>query len=75
MNIKNDIVDVFRRSSAVADSRATDLKIEIQRQIEERNRIESKLKEASRESGYKKSDVFFLIIEHVLLYHCRVMLQ
>ena len=58
LNIKNDIVDVLRRSSAVADSRATDLKIEIQRQIEERNMIEAKLKEASREPGYKKSDAF-----------------
>ncbi|XP_059451247.1 E3 ubiquitin-protein ligase BRE1-like 1 isoform X1 [Corylus avellana] len=54
LNIKNDIVDVFRRSSAVADSRATDLKIVIQRQIEERNMIEAKLKEASREPGRKE---------------------
>lgn len=58
LNIKNDIVDVFRRSSAVADSRATDLEIEIRKQIEGRNMIESKLKEASREPGYKKSDTF-----------------
>lgn len=54
LNIKNDVVDVFRRSSVVADSRATDLEIEIQKQIEERNMIESKLKEASREPGRKE---------------------
>ncbi|XP_040993640.1 E3 ubiquitin-protein ligase BRE1-like 1 isoform X2 [Juglans microcarpa x Juglans regia] len=54
LNIKNDIADVFRRSSAVADFRAADLGIEIQKQIEEINMIESKLKEASREPGRKE---------------------
>jgi E3 ubiquitin-protein ligase BRE1 len=58
LSIKNDMVDVFRRSSAVAELRATDLGVEIQKQIEERNIIESKLEEASREPGYKKSDAF-----------------
>ncbi|KAB1225237.1 E3 ubiquitin-protein ligase BRE1-like 1 [Morella rubra] len=52
--IKNDIADVSRRSAAVADSRATDMRMEMQRQIEERNRIESKLKEAAREPGRKE---------------------
>lgn len=56
--IKNDMVDVFRRSSAIDDSRAADLRVEIQKQIEERNRLESKLEEASREPGFKKSDAF-----------------
>lgn len=56
--IKNDMVDVFRRSSAIDDSRAADLRVEIQKQIEERNRLESKLEEASREPGSKKSDAF-----------------
>jgi len=52
------MVDVFRRSSTIDDSRATDLRVEIQKQIEERNRLESKLEEASREPGFKKSDAF-----------------
>lgn len=56
--IKNDMVDVFRRSSAIDDSRAADLRVEIQKQIEERNRLELKLEEASREPGFKKSDAF-----------------
>lgn len=51
LNVKNDIVDVLRRSAAVVDSRITDLGIEIQKQIDERKRIEVKLEEASREPG------------------------
>ncbi|XP_007052228.2 PREDICTED: E3 ubiquitin-protein ligase BRE1-like 1 [Theobroma cacao] len=54
LSIKNDIADVFRRSFAVADSRASHLGAEIQRQIEERKRIEAKLEEASREPGRKE---------------------
>ncbi|XP_035540989.1 E3 ubiquitin-protein ligase BRE1-like 1 isoform X1 [Juglans regia] len=54
LTIKTDIADVFRRSSAVADSRATHLGIEMRKQIEERNVIESKLKDASREPGRKE---------------------
>ncbi|XP_065624342.1 E3 ubiquitin-protein ligase BRE1-like 1 isoform X1 [Quercus suber] len=54
LSIKNDMVDVFRRSSTIDDSRATDLRVEIQKQIEERNRLESKLEEASREPGRKE---------------------
>ncbi|XP_021279614.1 E3 ubiquitin-protein ligase BRE1-like 1 isoform X2 [Herrania umbratica] len=54
LSIKNDIADVFRRSLAVADSRASHLGAEIQRQIEERKRIEAKLEEASREPGRKE---------------------
>ncbi|XVF33575.1 hypothetical protein REPUB_Repub17cG0180000 [Reevesia pubescens] len=51
LSIKNDIADVFRRSLAVSDSRASHLGAEIQRQIDERKRIEAKLEEASREPG------------------------
>ena len=58
MSIKNDIADVFRRSLAVADSRASHLGTEIQRQIEERKRIEAKLEEASREPGRKIYSVY-----------------
>ena len=57
MSIKNDIADVFRRSLAVADSRASYLGAEIQRQLVERKRIEAKLEEASREPGRNISDV------------------
>ncbi|CAL2239422.1 unnamed protein product [Prunus armeniaca] len=53
LNVKNDIADVFQRSSAV-DSRISDLGIEIQKRIEERKMIEAKLEEASREPGRKE---------------------
>lgn len=49
--MKNDIVDVLRRSSAITDSRISDLQVEIQKQIDGRKLIESKLEEASREPG------------------------
>lgn len=49
--MKNEIVDVFRRSSVVLDSRIADIGKEIQKQINERNMIETKLEEVSREPG------------------------
>ncbi|XP_048447748.1 E3 ubiquitin-protein ligase BRE1-like 1 isoform X2 [Pyrus x bretschneideri] len=52
--VKSDIAEVFRRSSAVVESRISDLGIEIQKQIEERKLIEAKLEEASREPGRKE---------------------
>ncbi|KAM1140319.1 hypothetical protein ACFX19_041100 [Malus domestica] len=54
LNVKSDIADVFRRSSAVVESRISDLGTEIQKQIEERKMIEAKLEEASREPGRKE---------------------
>ncbi|TQD97812.1 hypothetical protein C1H46_016592 [Malus baccata] len=54
LNAKSDIADVFQRSSAVVESRISDLGIEIQKQIEERKLIEAKLEEASREPGRKE---------------------
>ncbi|KAE8720887.1 E3 ubiquitin-protein ligase BRE1-like 1 [Hibiscus syriacus] len=54
LNIKNDIADVFQRSLAVSNSRASYLGAEIDRQIDERKRIEAKLEEASREPGRKE---------------------
>ncbi|MBA0854307.1 hypothetical protein Goshw_028916 [Gossypium schwendimanii] len=51
LSIKNDIADVFQRSLAVANSRASHLGAEIQRHVDERKRIEAKLEEASREPG------------------------
>ncbi|KAG6749309.1 hypothetical protein POTOM_046353 [Populus tomentosa] len=53
LNMKNDLVDVCRRSTAVVDSRAADLGKEIQKQINERNMIETNLEESSREPGRK----------------------
>ncbi|KAE8660865.1 E3 ubiquitin-protein ligase BRE1-like 1 [Hibiscus syriacus] len=54
LNIKNDIADVLQRSLAVSNSRASYLGAEIERQIDERKRIEAKLEEASREPGRKE---------------------
>ncbi|KAH8516624.1 hypothetical protein H0E87_004827 [Populus deltoides] len=54
LNVKNDLVDVCRRSTAVVDSRIAVLGKEIQKQINERNMIETKLEEASREPGRKE---------------------
>nr|XP_043623926.1 E3 ubiquitin-protein ligase BRE1-like 1 isoform X2 [Erigeron canadensis] len=53
-NMKVDITDVLRQSSAFSDSRISDLKMEIQKQIDGRKLIESKLEEASREPGRKE---------------------
>ncbi|KAJ6675598.1 RING FINGER PROTEIN-RELATED [Salix viminalis] len=53
LNMKNDLVDVCRRSTAVVDSRIADLGKEIQKQINERNMIETNLEEASRDPGRK----------------------
>lgn len=51
LNMKNDCVDVFRRCTALTDARVADLGVEIQKQNDERNRIQYKLEEASREQG------------------------
>lgn len=53
MNLKNDLLDVLHRSSTVADSRINDLEMEIQKHKRERNLIEMRLEEASREPGIK----------------------
>ncbi|KAJ6400313.1 hypothetical protein OIU84_015881 [Salix udensis] len=53
LNMKNDLVDVCRRSTAVVDSRIADLGKEIQKQINERNMIETNLEEASSDPGRK----------------------
>ncbi|KAH7519670.1 E3 ubiquitin-protein ligase BRE1-like 1 [Ziziphus jujuba] len=54
LNVKNDVVDVVRRSCILVDSRVTDLRIEIQKQIDQRKMIEAKLEEASKEPGRKE---------------------
>ncbi|KAI7734561.1 hypothetical protein M8C21_025089 [Ambrosia artemisiifolia] len=53
-NMKNDIGDVLRQSSAVSDSRTRDLRMEIQKEVDRKKLIESKLEEASREPGRKE---------------------
>ncbi|MFS8022779.1 putative transcription factor C2H2 family [Helianthus anomalus] len=53
-NMKNDIGDVLRQSSAVSDSRIRDLQMEIQKQVDRKKLIESKLEAASREPGRKE---------------------
>ncbi|KAJ0799044.1 putative E3 ubiquitin ligase Bre1 [Helianthus annuus] len=53
-NMKNDIGDVLRQSSAVSDSRIRDLQMEIQKQVDRKKMIESKLEAASREPGRKE---------------------
>lgn len=74
LNVKNDIVDVLRRSAAVVDSRITDLGIEIQKQIDEQKRMEAKLEEASREPGKSFSSIlgFLLLSSYLLLKLCFV---
>ncbi|KAF3440070.1 hypothetical protein FNV43_RR18348 [Rhamnella rubrinervis] len=54
LNVKNDVVDVAQRSSVLVDSRITDLRIDIQKYIDQRKIIETKLEEASREQGRKE---------------------
>ncbi|GFY92696.1 histone mono-ubiquitination 1 [Actinidia rufa] len=53
MNIKNDLLDGLHRNSVLADFRITELETEIQKQISERNLIETRLGEASKEPGRK----------------------
>ena len=53
MNIKNDLLDGLHRNSVLADFRITELETEIQKQISERNLIETQLGEASKEPGMR----------------------
>lgn len=53
MNMKNDLLDVFHRNSVLAESRITELRTEIQKQISAKNMIETRLEAASREPGRK----------------------
>ncbi|KAL4351665.1 hypothetical protein GQ457_06G033050 [Hibiscus cannabinus] len=52
--IKNDMADVFQRSLSVSDARASNMRAEIRRIIDEIKRIEANLEEASREPGRKE---------------------
>ena len=51
LNIKNELVDVSRRTSAVADSRMASLDVEIQKQHDEKTRIKTRLGNISKERG------------------------
>lgn len=51
LSIKTDIIEAFKRCSAVADSRMIELETEVKKQMEDKNIIETKLKEASKEAG------------------------
>lgn len=51
--MKKELVDVLHRCSAVASSRIRDLEVELRKCIKEKDQIEVKLKEASKEPGIK----------------------
>lgn len=53
MNIKSELVDVSRRSSAIADSKIASLDVEIQKQLDEKKRIKTRLGNISKERGHK----------------------
>lgn len=52
--VKSDILDVLQKNCVVADSRILELGVEIQKQLDERKMIETRLEEASRESGRRE---------------------
>lgn len=53
MSIKSELVDVARRSSSVADSRIASLDVEIQKQLDDKSRIKTRLENISKERGNK----------------------
>ncbi|XP_022145595.1 E3 ubiquitin-protein ligase BRE1-like 1 [Momordica charantia] len=54
LNIKNNILDILRRSSTVSDTRINDLGMLIQKHKDEKKSIENKLAEVLKEPGRKK---------------------
>jgi E3 ubiquitin-protein ligase BRE1 len=54
INIKNELGDVSRKTSAVTDSRMASLDSEIQKQLDEKMRIKTRLGNISRERGRKE---------------------
>ncbi|KAL5728381.1 RING-type E3 ubiquitin transferase [Ranunculus cassubicifolius] len=54
VNVKSDLSDIFQRDSAVSDSQITYLQNLIQKHIEERNLLEIRLEDASKEPGRKE---------------------
>lgn len=55
VNVKTDLADIFQRDSSVADSRIAGLENLIQKHIGERNLLETRLEEASKELGRKET--------------------
>ncbi|KAK4783349.1 hypothetical protein SAY86_007723 [Trapa natans] len=51
LSMKNDMIDVYRRCSVVADSRMTDLGMEIEKHNNEKKIFEVRLAEVSKETG------------------------
>lgn len=58
MNIKNNILDVLRRSSTVSDTRVNDLEILIQKQKDDKKLIGNKLVEVLKEPGWMVFNAF-----------------
>ncbi|XP_077236568.1 E3 ubiquitin-protein ligase BRE1-like 1 [Tasmannia lanceolata] len=54
VNLKIDLADASQEVSEIADSRISELENELQRRIDERNLLETKLEESSREPGRKE---------------------
>ncbi|XP_062073247.1 E3 ubiquitin-protein ligase BRE1-like 1 isoform X1 [Humulus lupulus] len=54
LSVKSDVIDFLRRSAAIENSKISDLRIEIQKQNDERKMIETKVEDASREPGRKE---------------------
>ncbi|KAL1543350.1 ubiquitin-like modifier hub1 [Salvia divinorum] len=60
--MKNELVDVLQQSSAVTNSRISDLEAEIERYNKEKDLIEVKLDEASKEPGRKEVIAEFKVL-------------
>ncbi|KAJ4892345.1 E3 ubiquitin-protein ligase BRE1-like 1 [Raphanus sativus] len=54
LNIKNELVDVSRRTASVTDSRMASLDVEIQKQLDEKTRIKTRLGNIPKERGRKE---------------------
>ncbi|GAB2224302.1 hypothetical protein Drorol1_Dr00005055 [Drosera rotundifolia] len=53
-NVLNELGDLYGRTSFVAESRINELGVEIQKQIDERHMIETKIQDSVREPGRKE---------------------
>lgn len=58
LNIKNNILDILRRSSTVSDTRINDLGMLIQKHKDEKKSIENKLAEVLKEPGWMVFNAF-----------------
>ncbi|CAN0921819.1 E3 ubiquitin-protein ligase BRE1-like 1 [Linum grandiflorum] len=62
LNMKSDLLDVYRRSSAVMSSRLSELESEITKNINEQHMIKVKLEEAAKEPGRKEVITEFKVL-------------